>query len=112
GQVYRLEPSGPPVADPPALLSQTGVFSDLATLTPAAGVIPFGVSPPLWSDAAEKRRWMIVPSDGTADSPQERIDVSSDDTWKFPVGTVLVKHFELQQPTGSPHRLETRFLVH
>jgi uncharacterized repeat protein (TIGR03806 family) len=112
GQVYRLEPSGPPVADPPALLSQTGVFSDLATLTPAAGVIPFGVSTPLWSDAAEKRRWMIVPSDGTADSPQERIDVSSDDTWKFPVGTVLVKHFELQQADGSTHRLETRFLVH
>jgi uncharacterized repeat protein (TIGR03806 family) len=112
GQIFRLEPAGQPVADPPALLSQTGVFSDLATLTPAPGVIPFDVSTPLWSDAAEKRRWMIVPSDGTADSPQEKIDVSSDDTWKFPVGTVLVKHFELAQAGGLPHRLETRFLVH
>lgn len=112
GQIFRLQPAGERVADPPALLSLTGVFSDLATLTPAAGVIPFGVSTALWSDAAEKRRWMIVPNDGTADSPQEKIDVSSDDTWKFPVGTVLVKHFELEQPNGSTHRLETRFLVH
>jgi uncharacterized repeat protein (TIGR03806 family) len=112
GQIFRLEPAGAPVADPPALLSATGVFSDLAALTPAAGVIPFDVSTPLWSDAAEKRRWMIVPNDGTADSAEERIDVSSDDTWKFPVGTVLVKHFELEQPSGAPHRLETRFLVH
>jgi uncharacterized repeat protein (TIGR03806 family) len=112
GQIFRLEPAGAPVADPPPLLSETGVFSDLATLTPAPGVIPFDVSTPLWSDAAEKRRWMIVPNDGVADSPQEKIDVSSDDVWKFPVGTVLVKHFELGQADGSTHRLETRFLVH
>lgn len=112
GQIYRLEPAGAPVADPPALLSATGVFSDLTALTPAAGVIPYDVSTPLWSDAAEKMRWMIVPNDGTADTAQERIDVSSDDTWKFPVGTVLVKHFELEQASGSNHRLETRFLVH
>ncbi len=110
--VYRLAPSGPPVADPPTLLSQTGVFSNLAALTPAPGLIPYDVSTPLWSDAAKKRRWMIVPSDGKADSPGEQIDVSSDGTWKFPVGTVFVKHFELEQPDGSSHRLETRFLVH
>jgi uncharacterized repeat protein (TIGR03806 family) len=110
--VYRLAPSGPPVADPPALLSQTGVFSDLATLTPAPGVVPYDVGMPLWSDAAAKQRWMILPNDGTPDSAQERIDVSSDDTWKFPVGTVFVKHFELEQTDGSMHRLETRFLVH
>jgi uncharacterized repeat protein (TIGR03806 family) len=112
GQIFRLEPAGDPVADPPALLSATGVFSDLATLTPAAGVIPFDVSTPLWSDAAEKQRWMIVPNDGTADSPQEKIDVSSDDVWKFPVGSVLVKHFELELANGTSHRLETRFTVH
>lgn len=112
GQIYRLEPSGPPVADPPALLSQTKVFSDLATLTPAPGVIPFDVGTPLWSDAAKKERWLIVPNDGTPDSANERIDVSSDGAWKFPVGTVLVKHFELQQESGAIRRLETRFLVH
>jgi uncharacterized repeat protein (TIGR03806 family) len=89
-----------------------GAFSDLATLTPASSLIPYDVRSPLWSDAAKKARWMSVPNDGNADSAQERIDVSLDDTWRFPVGTVLVKHFELEQPDGSVRRLETRFLVH
>jgi uncharacterized repeat protein (TIGR03806 family) len=112
GQIYRLAPSGPPVQDPPALLSETNVFTDLASLTPSPGVIPYDVGTPLWSDAAKKLRWMIVPNDGAADSAAEQIDVSSDDTWKFPVGTVFVKHFELGQADGSVRRLETRFLVH
>jgi uncharacterized repeat protein (TIGR03806 family) len=112
GQIYRLEPAGQPVADPPALLSQTGVFTDLASLTPAAGVIPYDVSTPLWSDAAEKLRWVIVPNDGAADAPSEQIGVSADGSWSFPVGTVFVKHFELEQMSGANRRLETRFLVH
>jgi uncharacterized repeat protein (TIGR03806 family) len=112
GQVYRLAPAGPPVPDPPALLSQLGVFSNLSTLAPSPGVIPYDVSTPLWSDSARKGRWLIVPNDGQADSPNEQIDVSSGDTWQFPVGTVFVKHFELERADGSTHRLETRFLVH
>jgi uncharacterized repeat protein (TIGR03806 family) len=107
GQVYKIVPSGPPVGDPPALISQLGVFSNLADLTPAPGVIPYGVSTPLWSDGAKKARWMIVPTD-----TKQQIDVTSDGSWTFPVGTVFVKHFELEQPTGANHRLETRFLVH
>jgi uncharacterized repeat protein (TIGR03806 family) len=112
GQVYRLEPSGPPVADPPPLLSQTGVFADLATLTPSPSVIPYDVSSALWSDAAKKARWMIVPNDGTADTAAEQIDVAADGSWTFPVGSVFVKHFELEQANGAKRRLETRFLVH
>jgi uncharacterized repeat protein (TIGR03806 family) len=112
GEIFRLAPSGPPVPDPPALLSQTGIFSDLATLAPAPGVIPYDVSTPLWSDAAKKQRWLIVPNDGIADSAAEQIDVSSGDNWKFPVGTVFVKHFDLEQANGTTRRLETRFLVH
>jgi len=106
-QVYKIVPSGPPVGDPPALISQLGVFSNLASLTPSPGVIPYGVSTPLWSDGAKKARWMIVPSDA-----KQQIDVTSDGNWTFPVGTVFVKHFELEQPSGPNHRLETRFLVH
>jgi uncharacterized repeat protein (TIGR03806 family) len=110
-EIYRLAPSGPPVEDPPELLSETGVFSDLSTLAPAPGVIPYDVSTPLWSDAAHKARWLIVPNDGAADSAAEQID-PSDETWQTPVGTVFVKHFGLEQEDGSMHRLETRFLVH
>jgi uncharacterized repeat protein (TIGR03806 family) len=106
-QVYKIVPSGPPVGDPPAKLSQLGVFSNLKDLTPAPGVIPYEVSTPLWSDGAKKRRWMIVPTD-----TGQKIDVATDGGWTFPQGTVLVKHFELEQADGSDHRLETRFLVH
>src|SRR5258706_14072915 len=47
--VYRLVPSGPPVAEPPALLSQTGVFSNLAPLSRGPGLIPLHGGTPLWS---------------------------------------------------------------
>jgi len=107
GQVYKIVPTGPPVGDPPALISKLGVFTDLATMTPAPGVIPYDMSSPLWSDGAKKARWMIVPND-----TKQQIDVTSDGSWTFPVGTVFVKHFELEQAGGARHRLETRFLVH
>ena len=48
----------------PARLSETGLFSDVASLTPAAGVVPYEVNVPFWSDGALKRRWMALPGDG------------------------------------------------
>ena len=107
GQIYKLVPSGPPVNDPPKLISQLGVFSDLGKLTPAPGLLPYDMSTPLWSDAAKKLRWVSVPTDA-----KQQIEVKTDGSWAFPVGTVFIKHFELAQPSGAPHRLETRFLVH
>ena len=106
-QVYRIVPAGTPVGEPPALISQLGVFASTTAMTPAPGVIPYDMSNPLWSDAAKKRRWMIVPNDAS-----QKIDVATDGTWSFPVGTVFVKHFELPLADGSIRRLETRFLVH
>jgi len=99
-------------AFPPAL-SATGAFSDLQTLTPAAGLIPFGVNSPLWSDAAIKSRWMAVPNDGPPYSAHEQIGFAPVGEWTFPDGTVFVKHFELtvNEGTGERKRLETRLLV-
>ena len=110
--VHRLAPSGAAISDPPALLSQTGAFADLATLTPASGFIPYGMNSPLWSDAATKRRWMGIPNDGLPNSEQEKIAASPDGDWAFPAGTVFIKHFELPLSNGGLRRLETRFLVH
>jgi uncharacterized repeat protein (TIGR03806 family) len=107
GQVYKIVPTGPPIGDPPKKISELGVFSELANLTPSPGVIPYDMSTPLWSDGAKKARWMIVPTDA-----KQQIDVTADGSWTFPVGTVFVKHFELEQAGAAPHRLETRFLVH
>lgn len=91
----------------PGLLSQTGAFADVSTLTPAASLIPYELIAPLWSDRAEKIRWVAVPSGG-------RIGWAETGKWQWPAGTVFVKHFELPVDTRNPNitkRLETRLLV-
>ncbi len=97
----------------PRLLSATGAFRDLRTLTPADGLIPFTVNSPLWSDGAVKTRWMAVPNDGPPYAPNEQISFAPVGEWSFPNGTVFVKHFELtvNEATGERKRQETRLLV-
>ena len=115
GKIYQLVRSGTPTEEPPALLSETGFFGNLATLEPHPAAIPYDLVLPFWSDGAAKTRWMCIPNDGIPDSPAEQIGFDPQDPWSFPVGTVLVKHFELdldETAPGSNRRLETRFLVH
>lgn len=107
-QIYQLKRNstitGP---DLPARLSDTGAFSNLTTLAPITGLIPYDVASPLWSDGAIKSRWMAIPS--TA-----QITFSTNGEWSFPEGSVFVKHFELAIDEQNPavrKRLETRLLV-
>ncbi|MES2921649.1 MAG: PQQ-dependent sugar dehydrogenase [Verrucomicrobiota bacterium] len=114
GRFFKLV--GTPIGGgpPPALLSQTGAFSDLATLTPSPGVVPYTVNAPLWSDAAGKRRWIAVPNNGVHDTAAEKITFAPEANWTFPAGTVFIKHFELPVDDSNPtilRRLETRFLI-
>ncbi len=109
GTVKRLVPSGTSGTNPPALLSGTGAFADLATLTPNAGVVPYDPNVSFWSDYAQKSRWFSVPN------VADRITFRTDGEWQFPAGTVWVKHFDLpldrNAPSGARQRVETRFLV-
>ena len=104
--VYKLElsESGP---NPPPVISEVDVFKDLNSLEPFEGLIPYELNVPFWSDGAEKFRWMAIPNDGKHDSSEEQIIFSEEGVWQFPIGSVLIKHFEL-----GGKRLETRFLVH
>ena len=114
GRIYKLATQGTPNPEPPGLLSQTGAFSDLATLTPSPGIIPYETQAQLYSDDALKKRWVAIPTDGTFDSPDEQIIFSEDSLWAFPEGTVFIKHFELPLDANNPSlttRLETRFVV-
>ena len=99
---------------PPATLSATGVFSDTASLTPAAGVLPFTVNSPLWSDNAVKQCWIALPNNGAPYDADETIAFKSDSEWSYPAGTVLVKHFDLPVDDRDPtvrKRIETRITV-
>lgn len=113
GTIRKLSAAGIST-EPPQFLSQTGVFTNLATLATAPGVIPYDVANPLWSDAAAKRRWIILPNDGSHDTAAEDIVFNEEGNWTFPAGTVFVKHFEVGLDENNPaavRRLETRFLV-
>jgi uncharacterized repeat protein (TIGR03806 family) len=95
----------------PKLLSQTGAFRDVRTLTPADGLIPYDLNVPFWSDGATKSRWISLPNQN---GDSQKIKFSETGEWQFRPGTVFVKHFELpiDDTRSSVHRrLETRLLV-
>jgi uncharacterized repeat protein (TIGR03806 family) len=90
----------------PALLSQTGVFSDTPNRIANRGLIPYDLNVAFWSDGAEKSRWIAV--------PRGKIAFAASGEWRFPAGTVFVKNFDLQVDAANPagkRRLETRLLV-
>jgi uncharacterized repeat protein (TIGR03806 family) len=88
----------------PTTLSGTGLFSNVATLTPAPGLVEYDVISPLWSDRAVKRRWIALPAG-------QQVTFSANGDWSFPVGTVFVKHFDLPLTPTTTRRLETRVLL-
>jgi cytochrome c553 len=85
-----------PVA--PRLLSQTGLYANVATLKVDPRNRRFSPQYPLWSDGATKRRWVQLPAGST-------IDVANLDKWELPVGTKFWKEFSF-----NGRRAETRFL--
>jgi hypothetical protein len=81
----------------PCQLSETGLYqADMTTL--AEGVHPFSPQFPLWTDGAEKKRWIWLP-------PDTKIDTTNMDYWSFPVGTKVWKEF-----SRDGVRVETRLL--
>lgn len=100
GGFERLtQTSAPPAQEFPATLSATGCFSSGNIRQPAPGVVPYDLNSPLWSDGAAKERYFAIP-DGT------HIGIQGNGQWEFPVGSVLIKTFLLQ---NMP--IETRLLV-
>lgn len=119
--IYKLNNDRAMAPEPPSLLSDTGVFEDMNTLQPHAGLLEYEPASPLWSDRATKLRWIGLPNaegdDAAFDLASEKIVYSSDGEWTFPVGTTFIKHFDLPLDEGDPsnpdtlRRMETRFFV-
>jgi hypothetical protein len=82
--------------DPPETLECTGLYASIRGKRTAPGAVTFAPSSFLWSDGAEKHRWIYLPK-GT------QIDSSSPNQWNFPVGTRVWKEFKV-----GDKRVETR----
>lgn len=100
--------SGPP--DPPERLSEHGLFvGELADQLPRDGVVPYAINTPLFSDSAEKLRFVALPPDKPATYRDEG-------SFAFPVGTRLVKTFlypaDARVPEEPRRLIETRVLTH
>jgi hypothetical protein len=123
----------PPTATIPATLAETGLYAGYAIPDDGAGgaggadgsggapQLEPGVAPlalaayvrgfepkyPLWADGAEKDRYIYIPKCST-------IDTSDMDHWRFPIGTRLWKHFDVETDAGAAGkvRVETRMMHH
>jgi hypothetical protein len=84
----------------PANLSETGLYSDITQKTIAAYAQEFAPQFVLWSDGADKRRWIYLPECDPV------IDNTDENNWSFPVGTRMWKEFSL----NNGQLLETRMI--
>ena len=90
-------------------LSEYGFFQDkLSELKPAAGVTAYSLNTPLFSNYAEKLRFVKLP-EGTQAIYNDSV------AFEFPMGTVLIKNFyydnDFRKPEKGRKILETRLLV-
>lgn len=93
------------------MLSSYALFSDASdpTSNPNSRGLPYDLISALFSDYAEKYRFVFLPDGSSAAySEQDRLD--------FPVGTVIAKTFAIQNDLRDPSQgeeiIETRLLIH
>ncbi|MEH6660783.1 MAG: SO2930 family diheme c-type cytochrome [Parasphingorhabdus sp.] len=88
----------------PRMLSDYGFFKDAAGWQPNDRVVPYQLNMPLFSDYAEKYRFIYVPEG-------QQAKANGDGLLEFPVGSALIKSFGYERD-GKPMLLETRVLLH
>ena len=94
----KFKPQGP------EKLSSTFLFQDMNNLMIRSQFVPYEVNLPFWSDGAQKKRWYYIP-------PTAKIKYNDNGGWKFPDGTIFVKHFSMMFGNVLGTRnLETRIL--
>lgn len=71
-----------------ARLSATGCANSANPTLPATAMIPYTVASPFWSDTADKDRYLSLPNNTS-------IDLTTEGDFLFPIGSVLMKHFKL-----------------
>jgi uncharacterized repeat protein (TIGR03806 family) len=100
GSISRIDPvSSGPTTSLPARLSETGCMAQGSPSKPGPALVAYSVNAPLWSDGADKERWLALP-DGKA------IAVGENGNFELPKGAVLIKQFRV-----AGRLVETRFFV-
>ncbi len=88
----------------PRTLEDFGFFQDQAGRIPANRVVPYMLNTPLYSDGADKLRYIYLP-EGT------EMAADGEGLLKFPVGSAIIKTFAFGE--GEDQRfIETRVLLH
>lgn len=88
----------------PPTLSDFGFFSNAPDQVPRPGVMPYRLNTPLWSDGAEKLRFVYIP-------PGKKVRAKGVGLLDLPVGSALIKTFAFKQD-GKRRLVETRVLLH
>ena len=93
---------------PPLKLSEYGFFKNMNSQLPSKGVLPYTLESQLFSDYADKLRFIYIPEKKFAKNVPDRV-------FDFPDGTALIKTFAyLNQHSSSnlpSQLLETRLLI-
>ncbi len=92
----------------PKTLSATGFYDNIATKQVTARAVLFEVNSPLWSDAAGKKRWVLL-KQGTSITYKDTTDY-----YTYPDSTIFIKEFAHDTvPGDTTTRIlwETRLLV-
>lgn len=103
----------------PRLLSQTGIFRDVAAQVVNPGIREFTINQPQWHDGAVAKRYLALPEKEKVvvyDTPQPVGTVAMfNSRLHYPAGTVLVKtlYFPMRggdDKRGSDQKIETQLL--
>jgi putative heme-binding domain-containing protein len=96
--IYHFVPnpaSAEATRDFPRKLSETGLFSDVAKLVAAPGVVPYEINAAMWADGAQAEYLVAIPGHGKAEffqNPQKTFNWYNTKV-KLPIGSVLAKTF-------------------
>jgi uncharacterized repeat protein (TIGR03806 family) len=82
---------------------------NLSNQKPTSGVIPYSLNTPLFSDFAEKLRFIKLPENVT-------VEYNDKEVFDFPVGTTIIKTFyfpnDFRDEKKGRKLIETRLLIH
>jgi uncharacterized repeat protein (TIGR03806 family) len=96
-------------ATPAPALSAYRLFTDDGGRRPNVGLTPYALNTPLFSDYAQKQRYLFLP-------PGAHASYRAQGVLDLPVGAVLVKTFaypaDLRRPSDKLRFIETRLLIH